>query len=190
MARLQSYYDQFKEVLPEDCEFTSQLSDRKVFLLTSLFLFFALPSALPRSRSTTSLPELLKLLSQNVKAKKSKNVEILWEAAEVDSLPATFTLQVLIALSYSSVFCFHSLKACRRLNGVRFTSCKSAKDRTAMSVTLEQCQILQQEHALAPQVFYQAMDCMRRSADNPEFYKPHRCDYTTMKIPSEQSIRS
>eukprot|EP00079_Xenopus_tropicalis_P020279 XP_012811046.1 PREDICTED: type II inositol 3,4-bisphosphate 4-phosphatase isoform X2 [Xenopus tropicalis] len=93
------------------------------------------PSACPQLlQEQSDVKELLENLHQNTQAKKRKNVEIMWLAATI----------------------------CRKMNGVRFTCCKSAKDRTSMSVTLEQCQILRDEHDLHKDFFVRALDCMRR----------------------------
>ncbi|XP_035705264.1 inositol polyphosphate-4-phosphatase type I A isoform X2 [Folsomia candida] len=54
-----------------------------------------------------------------------------------------------------------SAQICRALMGLRFTNCKSGKDRTSMSVTLEQAQILSHEYDLAEHEFQLALDAMR-----------------------------
>ncbi|KAL0280261.1 UNVERIFIED_CONTAM: hypothetical protein PYX00_001605 [Menopon gallinae] len=81
----------------------------------------------------TTLSEMIENLRTTVHTKQSKNVQILHLSARI----------------------------CRKLKGLRFTSCKSAKDRTGMSVTLEQANILVSEYDLAEHEFQSALDCMR-----------------------------
>ncbi|XP_053400019.1 inositol polyphosphate-4-phosphatase type I A-like isoform X2 [Mercenaria mercenaria] len=90
-------------------------------------------STIKEHKVVGTIPELMQQLRYNMYTKKSKNVEILHLAAEL----------------------------CRKLHGIRMTCCKSAKDRTAMSVTLEQVQILQRDHDLASHVFSHSLDCFR-----------------------------
>ncbi|XP_068846185.1 inositol polyphosphate 4-phosphatase type II isoform X4 [Capricornis sumatraensis] len=106
------------------------------------------PKDISHFQEQNDLKGLLENLHQNIQAKKRKNVEIMWLAATI----------------------------CRKLNGIRFTCCKSAKDRTSMSVTLEQCSILRDEHQLHKDFFIRALDCMRsrqtqgalNESDDPE----------------------
>ncbi|XP_076771568.1 inositol polyphosphate 4-phosphatase type II isoform X5 [Arvicanthis niloticus] len=100
----------------------------------SIFMEKMPPDYISRFQEQNDLKGLLDNLHQNIQAKKRKNVEIMWLAATI----------------------------CRKLNGIRFTCCKSAKDRTSMSVTLEQCSILRDEHQLHKDFFIRALDCMRR----------------------------
>ncbi|XP_032743771.1 inositol polyphosphate 4-phosphatase type II isoform X3 [Rattus rattus] len=99
----------------------------------SIFMEKMPPDYISHFQEQNDLKGLLDNLHQNIQAKKRKNVEIMWLAATI----------------------------CRKLNGIRFTCCKSAKDRTSMSVTLEQCSILRDEHQLHKDFFIRALDCMR-----------------------------
>lgn len=51
--------------------------------------------------------------------------------------------------------------AVRKMRGLRMTSCKSAKDRTGMAVTLEQTKILSDDFDLTSGEFLRSLNCMR-----------------------------
>ncbi|XP_073974232.1 inositol polyphosphate-4-phosphatase type I A isoform X1 [Rhodnius prolixus] len=92
-----------------------------------------LNSGMLTSKAEISLNDLMNQLKCEVENPKSKNVNVLQLAGHI----------------------------CRKMRGLRFTSCKSAKDRTGMSVTLEQVSILSSEYDLAEHEFQRALDCMR-----------------------------
>lgn len=81
-----------------------------------------------------SIGDLLISMEESLRTNASKNIKILHLAEDI----------------------------CRGLQGIRLTSCKSAKDRTAMAVTLEQCRILQNEFHLPANNLQVVLDTMRR----------------------------
>lgn len=88
----------------------------------------------PHLPASQTLLNVLNLLEEQLKANVSKNVKILHLAED----------------------------ACRLMSGLRFTLCKSAKDRTGMAVTLEQCRVLIQEFQLPAKNVPYVLATMRR----------------------------
>ncbi|XP_069194385.1 inositol polyphosphate-4-phosphatase type I A isoform X2 [Procambarus clarkii] len=87
----------------------------------------------PSLGSEVPLVDLIDKLGVEVMSQRSKNPSILYLAAQ----------------------------CCRAMAGLRFISCKSGKDRTGMSATLEQANILAAEYDLAETEFQRALNCMR-----------------------------
>lgn len=81
-----------------------------------------------------NVTELLNAMEELLRKNASKNIRILHLAADI----------------------------CRGMYGIRLTSCKSAKDRTAMAVTLEQCRVLQKEFHLPSNDLQGVLNTTRR----------------------------
>ncbi|XP_022695372.1 type I inositol 3,4-bisphosphate 4-phosphatase-like isoform X1 [Varroa jacobsoni] len=84
-------------------------------------------------KENIELQKLAELLDNQLSTRRNKNVDVLHTA----------------------------MRMCRLMHGLRMTSCKSAKDRTGMSVTLEQVSILELDHNLAAHQVSHALQCMR-----------------------------
>lgn len=97
------------------------------------FMNFSPHNTGSRSKDATSLPDLMDQLKTTVSAKKSKNYDILLLSEEL----------------------------CARMNGLRVTSCKSAKDRSSMSVTLETVRTLEREHCMREDVSQRVLSSIR-----------------------------
>eukprot|EP00040_Diaphanoeca_grandis_P027690 m.158306 g.158306 ORF g.158306 m.158306 type:complete len:1082 (+) comp31083_c0_seq1:68-3313(+) len=85
------------------------------------------------NRLKSDLDQCIVKLDKAIKSKKAKNLDILLIAQKIT----------------------------RKLKGGRLTCCKSGKDRTGMSVTLEQCNLLIEHHNMDPGTLQDALNLMR-----------------------------
>ena len=117
----------------------------------------------------TSAESMCEDLLAQIQSRKHKNTAIIYIMQKVSASTTGLVRPSWIALmcSHSNLYCYvpyvlYSPQLSRVLNAARVTSCKSAKDRTSMAVTLEQANILVKEYNMEQSVFQQALDSMRR----------------------------
>ena len=74
--------------------------------------------------------------------------------------------------------------------GLRLTCCKSGKDRTGMSATLEQVSFLSREFDLADSEYQRALDTMRRSVDAIlyQFVFMERTETKNLQMPPSEML--
>jgi len=99
----------------------------------TLFKAFAPEHVGTRNQKAHQLSSLLDQLKTTVNAKKYKDVDVFTITEEI----------------------------CKRMNALRLTSCKSAKDRTAMAVTLEFVRSLIREHGMDESQLQSVLDSLR-----------------------------
>jgi len=105
------------------------------------------------------IPDLLKLLEHAIRSNKPKNVDIFPLAEKVNYYFEKFSI----------IFFFENLiQICRRAYGIRVTGCKSAKDRTSMAFTLEQGQLLVNNHNIDKQDLQDVLNQFRRNGTSIE----------------------
>ncbi|KAI6656625.1 Type II inositol 3,4-bisphosphate 4-phosphatase isoform X2 [Oopsacas minuta] len=127
----QSLADRIGDSSIQDRINTSSLNDLHKYFMKYSELFLFATEDLGKSVEDTK--KMLDKLHELVFQRKQKHVEILQLSALL----------------------------CRKMNASRITSCKSGKDRTSMSSTLEQCRILSLSHNLREDIFYKTLDAMR-----------------------------
>jgi len=96
------------------------------------------------------IDDLMSILKNEVSNKKNKNVDIL-----------SLSSQICLKLNGTSCSALFYIFSQRFYSGLRFTSCKSGKDRTGMSATLEEVNILSREFDLADNEYQKALDTLR-----------------------------
>lgn len=88
------------------------------------------------------------------------------DVATIESLLATLTERITVATKQvvktkHPKIIQEGSHLCRLLGAGRVTSCKSAKDRTGMSVTLEQIHLLRDNHGLSEELVTRTVSTMR-----------------------------